>query len=197
MNRENFVRLAGACCLLGGVLWVAVAGVSALLGVASAADGAAFWAVESAWLVLQVLLLVGVVGLALSGAAGRGRFAMFALGLALLGRTVFVLAEAHCLAIGSDQSPLLPLGAIVTAIGTLLAGFAVLLARRWRGWRRYVVLATGVYPFVSMFPFLVANGGEPSIVLIALWGLPWALLGYTLYTAAPSRGVSYNAPVTA
>ncbi|MGH3087953.1 MAG: hypothetical protein ACRDSJ_11625 [Rubrobacteraceae bacterium] len=66
-----------------------------------APEGAAFTVWEASWLVVQSLLLVGVVGLALSGAAGL--FGAVSLGVALLGRVVFVVSETHSLAIGEES----------------------------------------------------------------------------------------------
>ncbi len=46
------------------------------------------------WIIVQLLLLVGVVGLVFSDAVS-GWLGGIALGIALLGRVVFVLAEIH------------------------------------------------------------------------------------------------------
>ncbi|MGH3087382.1 MAG: hypothetical protein ACRDSJ_08700 [Rubrobacteraceae bacterium] len=174
------VRTAGLLCTVGGAGWVAIGVVSAFVG---RIDGAAFVVSELSWLVVQSLLLVGVVGLALSGAA-PGWFGGIALGIALLGRVDFVVAEIHSLAIGED-SILLPLGAMITAVGMTLVGVAVLRARRWEGWRKFTPLVAGVYPFVGMFPFIfIAN--EPNILAIAVWGLAWLALGYALYSTPRS-----------
>ncbi len=170
------VRIAGLLCALGGAGWL-VNGLGFL--VMSQPDGSAFVVSQVAWILVQSLLLIGVAGLAFSGAA-PGWFGGVALGLALLGRVDFVVAEVHSLAIG-EESILLPLGALVTAVGMTLVGVAVLRANHWRGWQRYTPLLAGVYPFVAMFPFIfVAN--EPNMLAIAVWGLPWLLLGYALYS---------------
>lgn len=170
------VRTAGLLCAIGGAAWLAS---GLVLSVAGQLDGAAFVASQAAWILVQILLLVGVAGLALSGAA-PGWFGGVALGLALLGRVDFVAAEVHSLAIG-EESVLLPLGALITALGMTLVGLAVLRANRWRGWQRYTPLLAGVYPFVAMFPSIFVTG-EPSMLAIAIWGLPWLLLGYGLYS---------------
>ena len=133
------------------------------------------------WIVVHLLLLIGVVGLALSGAA-PGWFGGMALGIALLGRMDFVLAEIHSLSIGDDTSFLLPLGALITAVGMTLVGIAVLRARRWGGWQRFTPLLVGGYPFVAMFPFVFITG-EPNQLAIAGWGLLWFLLGYAMWSS--------------
>jgi len=62
-----------------------------------------------------------------------------------------------------------------------LVGVSVLRARRWEGWQRFTPLVVGVYPFVAMFPLIVVTD-EPSMIAIAVWGLPWLFLGYALYS---------------
>jgi hypothetical protein len=107
--------------------------------VLSQPSGAAFAISEVFWIGIHLLLLIGVVGLALSGVA-PGWFGGIALGIALLGRVDFVLAEIHSLSIGDDTSFLLPLGALITAVGMTLVGIAVLRANRWGGWQRFMPL---------------------------------------------------------
>lgn len=170
------VRMAGLLCVLGAVGWLAS---GLVLSVAGPLDGAAFVVSQVAWILVQSLLLISVAGLAFSGAA-PGWFGGVALGLALLGRVDFVAAEVHSLVIG-EESLLLPLGALVTAVGMTLVGVAVLRANRWTGWQRYTPLLAGVYPFVAMFPLIFVTN-EPSMLAIAVWGLPWLVLGYALYS---------------
>ena len=162
---------------------------NALLAAAiSGPNSAAFVITEVLWTIIQLLLLIGVIGLALSGVVS-GWFGGIALGLALLGRVDFVLAEIHSLILGED-SFLLPLGALITAVGMTLVGIAVLRGRRWGGWQRFTPLIVGVYPFVVMFPFIFTTG-DPSMLAIAGWGLTWCLLGYAMWSStvkeSPSR----------
>ena len=173
------VRAAGVLCAVGGVGWLAS---GLVLSVAGQLDDTAFVVSQVAWILVQSLLLIGVVGLAFSGAA-PGWFGGVALSLALLGRVDFVAAEVHSLVIG-EESILLPVGALVTAVGMTLVGIAVLRARRWGGWQRFAPLLTGVYPFVAMFPFIFITN-EPSMLAIAVWGLPWLLLGYAIWSSGP------------
>ena len=179
------VRTAGVLCAVGGAGWLANALLAAAI---SGPNSAALVITEVLWTIIQLLLLIGVIGLALSGVVS-GWFGGIALGLALLGRVDFVLAEIHSLILGED-SFLLPLGALITAVGMTLVGIAVLRGRRWGGWQRFTPLIVGVYPFVVMFPFIFITG-EPSMLAIAGWGLTWCLLGYAMWLSAleerPSR----------
>jgi hypothetical protein len=179
------VRTAGALCAVGGAGWL----VTGLLSSAvSRPHSVAYALMQVPWTIVQVLLLVGVLGLAFSGATS-GWLGGIGLGIALLGRVVFVLAEIHS-SILVDESILQPVGALITAVGMTLVGIAVLRTGRWGGWQRFTPLLVGVYPFVVMFPFVIVTG-EPNIVAISGWGLPWFLLGYAIWSSVaaerPSR----------
>ncbi len=183
------VRTAGVLCAVGGAGWLVNGVVSLVL---SQPSGAAFAISEVLWIVIHVLLLIGVVGLALSGTA-PGWFGGIALGIALLGRVDFVLAEIHSLSIGDDTSFLLPLGALITAVGMTLVGIAVLRAKRWGGWQRFTPLLVGIYPFVAMFPLIFITE-EPSMLTITGWGLPWLLLGCAIWSSLREQGTPQSAP---
>ena len=172
------VRIAGALCAVGGAGWVVT---SLLSSVISQPHSVAYALLQVPWTIVQVLLLVGVVGLAFSGVTS-GWFGTIALGIALLGRVVFVLAEIHA-SILVEDSILLPVGALITAVGMTLVGIAVLRTRRWRGWQRFTPLLVGVYPFLVMFPFIFVTG-EPNTLAISGWGLAWLLLGYAIWSSA-------------
>ena len=179
--------MAGIAGALGGGLWVLLLLVDVAAYQALHASAVAFRAWLAALVFMQVLLLVGVVGLARSDATGEGWLGRIGLGIALLGRTTFVLAEVHNFAKGIDNSPLLPLGALSTGVGMTLVGIAVLRARHWRGWHRPIPLLAGLYPFVAMFPILAATG-QPPLPMIMLWGVPWLLLGLALHAEAGRAG---------
>ena len=180
------VRLSGVACAFGGALWV----VALLAGVfahdAIYGDAASYRAWEGLLIVTQALLLVGVLGLAGSGAAGDGWLGRLGLGIAILGRVAFVIGECRSLIQGRDDEVFVPLGALLTGLGMLLAGIGIVRVRRWGGWHRAIPLLTGVYPFVAMFPFFVLTDTPPAAA-IALWGPLWLALGLALRDEASGR----------
>jgi hypothetical protein len=185
------IRLAGVACAIGGALWVVVIMAAAVApeAIHDSVTGFRIW--EALLGLVQALLLVGVVGLAWSGAAGPGWTGRIGLGLALLGRVSFLLGEVRSFAQGSEDELLLPLGALLTGLGMVVAGIAIVRARRWDGWRRAIPLLAGLYPFVAMFPFFAITG-EPPIPMIALWGLPWLVLGIALRAEAAAAAVAHG-----
>ena len=165
-------RTAGAW-LFGAVLWAVAAGVA----VADAPTaGVAFVAWELVWIAAHLALLVGLIGLASHRPAGRSRPAAVGLAVATLGRVVFIVAELDSVRTTSEESPLLPVGALLTVAGMLVTGVAVVRARRWDSWRRFTPPAVGVYPLVLMFPFIAVTG-EPNLVAIGGWAVTYAMVG--------------------
>ena len=163
--------IAGRAWLAGSATWL----VAAAIGAAADDGSTQFYVAESVWLVAQLLLLVGLVDLrAVRPDAGR-RLGRIGFGVAVVGRVVFVAAELVALVDGAESEAVLPVGALLTAIGMVLVGIATVRAGAWAGWRRYTPLAVGVYPFLFMFPLVALDAGPE--VGVALWALPTAALG--------------------
>ncbi len=157
-------RRTGGMWMAGGALWLA----------AGIVDGGS---VEAIWIVADLLLLAGLVGLGQLRPYGRSRLGHLGLGVAIIGRLVFVAAELVSMAQHNDENVLLPIGALLSALGMLAVGTAVARGGVWRGASRFGPLVMGLYPFVVMFPLVAANGGQPSVGGIAGWGLAAVVLG--------------------
>lgn len=131
--------------------------------------------------VSHLLLLVGVIGLARSGVAGRGRLAGIGLALTMLGLVVISAGEMAVALESSADLLLFGVGSAAMALGLIMAGVAVLRTRRWTGWQRFIPLATGL--------FLLPVGPLPSIafsIAMGAWGILWLLLGLSLRSGANS-----------
>ena len=85
------------------------------------------WQIAALNAVNHVLLILGVVGLAYSGATGRGHLAATGLGLTLLGLAGLTLAEAVWAMSGEDAAvPFYSTATLAMMLGLILAGIAVL-----------------------------------------------------------------------
>jgi hypothetical protein len=169
--------------MVGGIAWVAT-GFAGL----GATDGtAAFYKTETAWLVVHLLLLVGLVGLFRSGATGELAWGVRGFAVAILGRIIFLMGELAALVVGHDDLFLFPVAAVLTGAGMIGGGLAVVRAGRWEGPLRYAPLAMGAYPFVAMFPVLAVTGERPDAIL-SCWGLLMIAVGLAMTRAtATSR----------
>ncbi len=130
-----------------------------------------------------VVVGAGVVGLAVAGAAGRGRLAASGLGLTLLGLAVLTAAEFSWLAGLGATDALYGIATLAMMLGLILAGVAVLRAGRWAGWHRYTPLTCGLYIPLVMFPSFALPGTAANYA-IGLWGVCWLLLGLAVLAEA-------------
>lgn len=168
--------------------WSTIAGaiVTAILGFPLAqfqAQEPPPWWIPTLNAASHLLILLGLLGLARTGAAGRGWLATSGLGLSLLGFAVLTVAEfSWMIGLGSSDA-LYSIASLAMMIGLLLLGVAVLRARRWGGWRRFTPLACGLYIPLVMGPAFALPGYAANYA-IGLWGVCWLLLGLALNAAA-------------
>ncbi|MET8763774.1 hypothetical protein [Lentzea sp. NPDC004782] len=138
-----------------------------------------------AYAVFHVLVLVGVLGFARSGAAGTGRAARAGGGLAVAGTAVLLAAELASIPFRAEPlsatgpsvvGAVFGLGTLLTAAGFLMTGVTTLRAGVWRGWRRYVPLVTGVW--TALLVGLAATAGIAFGV--GVYGLCVLMLGVAM-----------------
>ena len=177
MKSSSFVRWSGLCLILAGLMQLVI---GPLQQISPVAPPSLDFSIRNGLIaVTHALVLVGVIGLARSGAAGDGWLGKVGLGLAIIMGALFIPAE---LSIQVNQ----PLGATLDGIcamglglGMILAGVAVLRAGRWQGWWRSIPLLFGLYPFLLIMPFIFLTG-TPNFVAIGGWGVLSLLLGVAL-----------------
>ncbi len=140
---------------------------------------------------LHLSELAGVVALALCGATRSDWLSRIGLGIAMVGLVLTSLAEAVSPTSESFADALFSFAPTLTGVGMVLAGIAVLRARRWAGWHRFVPIAVGVYVFVALTPALIVSGGPPATAAL------WALLGFEVLWLLLGAAVLTSATVTA
>lgn len=161
-----------------GVAWVA----NGALGLGAADNSGGFYVSESVWLGVHTLVLLGLVGLGQLGVTGDSQRGKAGLRLAVVGRILFLAAEAVSIVVGHDDVPLLPLAAATTALGMLGVGGAIVGAGRLTGWQRYLPLVMGAYPLVFIFPLVAVTGERPNLAVTG-WGLTLLGVAVALRTA--------------
>ena len=171
-----------AAWIVGGIAWVG----TGLVGLGATDGTGGFYATETAWLVVHLLILLGLVGLVRSGAVGDLAWGNAGFAVAIVGRLVFVVAELAAILVGNDDLFLFPVAAVLSGVGMIVGGVAVARAGRWKGAPRFAPLAMGAYPFVAMFPVLAVTGERPDTML-ACWGVTMLAVGLAMRAAAPNR----------
>ena len=101
------------------------------------------------WATCHLLTFLGTLGFARSGAVGPSRLGRVGLWLALAGMALVAPLELGFIPFATattDSTPgmilssAIGLATTVAGLGFVLAGIAVLRARRWDGWHRFVTL---------------------------------------------------------
>jgi hypothetical protein len=157
----------------GGILAAAYRGISTVPDdrLNSPFSGALATATSLTWGLTQALFLVTLLAFARSAAVGASRPGRIGAWLALVGGIVFVAAHAVSLIFrdarvddpaGVGAITLFAIATVLTAVGFIAAGVAVARAGRWTSWRRYTVLAVGIWmlcivplQFTSLLPLSV------------------------------------------
>lgn len=187
MESNRFVHTAGRLLLVGSLIGV---GIGVKEGLAPTPFGTVENVVmQGVVIVANTLTLVGVLGLARSGAAGEGWLAKLGLGLAVLASALFLPFEVLVAVNLELGGAALGICALFQGLGLLLAGIAVLRAGRWGGWQRFTPLLCGLYTFLVLIPALALSEGGYNAWALAGWQLPFALLGLALVQqgTAPAR----------
>lgn len=200
MDTTQRVRIAGWCGIVGGALWFLRVSVTRAAFPQLSTPGTTVFAVSWAFATcILALILVGFLGIAWGGAL-EGWFGKIAFGVALLGYAMMVVGGVlTSLGIGPLNEPsqgvslIYLLGRLIAALLTLLAGIAVVVARRWHGWTRWAPLLFGLWPILTELSFVILTPNRPPALLNAAWGLFAALLGFA--TLAQTRTRRANAAV--
>lgn len=145
----------------------------------------AFIVASLLYAVFHVLVLLGVLAYARSGAAGTTRVARTGTALAVAGTALLMLAELASIPVYdqriADTGPSVVgaafgLAVVLTAVGFLLAGVTTLRAGVWQDWRRFVPLAMGIWS--TLLVGIAMTKALPAGV--AVYGLCILLLGVAL-----------------
>ena len=208
---SSFVKTAGLLCLVGAVIGVISGLVTAFIPPAVTSDWysypytpTGFRVAELVFILNHVLLLVGILGLARSGAAGTGLLGRVGLWISVLGIATLTLCEVGAITLATSPYPsprtdfidmAYGVASILIGVGLVLAGVAVVRASVRAGWHRFVALVCGVSVFVIVIPGVFGSFLAGRLA-ITVWMLMFVALGWALYTQARISKVE-RAPATA
>lgn len=195
---ETSVRSLGRLCLWAGLLGAASGVLLAVVPPAVDDDrysyplSATAFVLVQGWFVIQHLgLVAGLLGLGRcrSGGAHRVGIAVALAGMLALTATEVLAMSAARSGYPGPRTGLLDalygVSTVAIGLGLVAAGIAMVRARAWQGWRRWLPLGLGVYVFVPMMP-LMFGGFVAARLAITGWMLLFAALGWVLTQERPS-----------
>lgn len=196
------IRRDGAVCLVAGLagaasgIYLAVMDPDVGTDRFSYPQGAdEFFAIQVFFVVQHLGLLLGLLALARTSAVPRTRLGLGGTYGAVGGMAGLTLMEAAAITardVAMDSTAVSVIGAgygvvsFILGVSLVAAGIAITRAGVWQGWRRWVVLALGVWVFFPMFPAL-ATMTDGARLAIAGWMLLFAALGAALTRDAAPR----------
>ena len=180
METADRVRAAGMICIGASALWIVSVFIQYRYDLQPPGSGTLLYINQGMFFAAIAGWVTGIFGLIWARAAGHGWFGKLALGLFAVGWIVLLVALPLGVITDNPDLPLFPIGGLATTIGGLLAGIAVVVARRWHGWQRVSVLFYSLFYLIVLFlPIAIANR-EPTMLTEVLWGLAWLPIGYAL-----------------
>lgn len=151
-------------------------------------DAGGFSVIQTFFFLQHLGLVLGLVALWLSGAVGQsrlGRYGHYGAVAGMAGLTLTELAAISAASDSTDSSRVGVLGGmygvttILIGVALVLEGIAVIRAKVWKGWKRWVPLTLGAWVFVPMLPALALSFTGARFA-IAGWMLLFAALGWAL-----------------
>jgi hypothetical protein len=193
MNHLRPAYLASLVCLAGGAIQI----IYGLLAIPFPYWENGYEWTEALWAVANVGMIGGAFGL-LALDVGRPRWlAVIGAVLSILGNLIRIVASALLIIAPSGADAYVPFILISIALMVLgmgVLGAATLLGKQLAGWQAWTPLLAGgcaliIAPTYSINLFL-------HFILLGLWGVPWMLLGYVIFTRAVSRRQTVSGQVS-
>lgn len=188
MQNSSFARKAGIVGIIGAILWVIAVIMQYSLNLVEP-DGSALWIVNE---LIFFLALAGVaggfLGLIPSGAVAN-TFGKTAVILYAVSRGLIILGGLANLFLQEQDSPIFlvfPIGGMLSDIAGLLIGIAVVTAKRWTGWQRWMPLAHFLVIFfaVSLPLGLGVTPDGPGMAGELVMGAMWLGVALAVFTSA-------------
>ncbi|GAC1452014.1 MAG: hypothetical protein PVSMB4_12220 [Ktedonobacterales bacterium] len=184
MESTRRIRGAGWMLIGAGLLWAVAILIKHRFSLKPPNHGTLYAVDQGMFFLAQVGYVIGIAGLMWAHAAGDGWFGKLALGLFAFGWVVLLVAAPLAWITRNNNLPLFPIGGLAAMLGGLLAGVAVVVARRWHGWQRFTVLFYALYYLCALLlPLFIANQG-PTLITESVWGLAWVPIGVALVRQA-------------
>lgn len=183
MNHSSFARLAGLVCLVGSLLQI----IYGLLAIPFRYGESTVTWPEALWALVTVGVMGGVLGLLALGVARPRWIAVIGAALVVLGSLIRIVVAALHLLLPFQETVNAPLilililsGILLLVLGLIMLGITTLLGKQLTGWQAWTPLLVGGFTFIPVAVYSISQFYH--FILLGLWGIPWMLLGYVVFT---------------
>jgi len=185
MNRLQLARLASLVCLVGGGLQI-IYGLLAIPFPPSVAYVNRLGWDEGLWALVNVGMIGAVVGLLALDVARPRWLAKIGATLTILGNLIRIgTATWDFLSPTTATIPFILLSIFLFVVGMGILGVTTLLGKRLSGWQAWTPLLAGAF---ALIPTAIYSINQfLHYILLGLWGLPWLLVGYVVFTYSAKR----------
>ena len=183
MNGFHRARLAGLVCLAGSMLQI----IYGLLSIPFPyAQSIAAWP-EILWALANVGMIGGALGLLALGVARPGWIALIGATLTILGNLIRIVVSALLILFPLQDAyvPLILVSIFLVVLGMGVLGITTLLGKQLSGWQAWTPLLAGGFTFIPASIYSISLFFH--FILLGLWGLPWMLVGYVVFTHAAKQ----------
>jgi hypothetical protein len=192
MNHLRRAYLASLVCLAGATIQIIYGLVATRFH---------FWEngnewMEALWAVANVGMIGGALGLLALDGARPPWLATVGAAISVLGNLIRIVASALIIAgAGADvYTPVLLSSIPLMMLGMGALAGATLLGKQMAGWRAWTPLLTVGFSLLTASTYsvnLYLHG-----VMLGLWGIPWMLVGYVIFTHVVSRRQTVSGQVS-
>lgn len=143
---------------------------------------------EALWIVAQIGMIGGALGLLTLDVARPRWLAVIGAAVSGLGNLIRIVASNLLITAPANADAYVPLIlfsilCMVLGMGTL--GVSTLLGKQLRGWQAWMPLLAGASPLVIMPTYSINL--PLHFILLGLWGIPWLLVGYVVFSFATKQ----------
>jgi hypothetical protein len=200
MQNTSLARKAGIVGMASAILWMISAIIQKSLGLSSP-DGSALWVAHELMAMTAIVgMVIGFLGLIWGGAV-QSRFGKMAVYLYAFGWGLIVIGGGLASVLLQTQdtpiSILFPIGGALYDLGALLTGIAVIAAKRWTGWQRFMPLVSFLVIFFAVnLPLIVGATDGPGMIGELIMGACWFGVALAVYTTQARNVAPQSSTIT-
>jgi hypothetical protein len=166
----------------------------------SSPDGSARWVAHELMAMTAIVgMVIGFLGLIWGGAV-QSRFGRMAVYLYAFGYGLIVIAGLAGVLLQAQDTPisiLFPIGGALWDLGALLTGIAVITAKRWTGWQRFMPLVNFLVIFLAVnLPLIVGATDGPGMIGELIMGACWFGVALAVYTTQARNIAPQSSTIT-